>query len=308
MEPIKDISITKGMSPDSIMRAMHDSGGFTAKKVAESTDILTDMIKDADSLNFLSFPADIISTGARGIIRDMVKNGWFKVLITTCGMLDHDIARCYKPYCHGTFDADDAELLKEGINRLGNIFIPNESYGEILEDKLMEFLKEIYAEGKRDIAVHELCWEIGKRLNNEESILYWAWKNKVPVVVPGITDGSIGYQIWQFWQDHKDFNVNVWKDEQMLSDMVWNAKKSGGLLIGGGISKHHVIWWNQFKKGLDYAVYISTAVEYDGSASGARPREAVSWGKIKPKAKFTMVEADATVVLPMMYASLLERV
>jgi deoxyhypusine synthase len=301
MEPIKDMKITKGMSPDKMMKELLESGGFTAKKVADATDILSDMIKDKESLNFISFPADIISTGTRGIIKDMVKNNWFKVIITTCGMLDHDIARCYKPYHHGTFDADDAELLKKGINRLGNIFIPNESYGEILEDKLMEFLKEIYKE-KKDIAVHELCWEIGKRLDNEDSILYWAWKNKIPVVVPGITDGSIGYQIWQFWQDHKDFN------EQMLSDLVWNAKKSGGLLIGGGISKHHVIWWNQFKKGLDYAVYISTAVEYDGSASGARPREAVSWGKIKPKAKFTMVEADATVVLPFMYGALLERI
>jgi len=70
------------------------------------------------------------------------------------------------------------------------------------------------------------------------------------------------------------------KDETLLSDLVWNSKVSGALMIGGGVSKHHTIWWNQFKDGLDYTVFITTATEYDGSLSGARTREAISWGKI----------------------------
>jgi deoxyhypusine synthase len=77
--------------------------------------------------------------------------------------------------------------------------------------------------------------------------------------------------------------------------------------VGGGISKHHTLWWNQFRDGLDYAVYISTADEWDGSLSGARPREAVSWGKISVKAKRTMIEGDASLILPMMVSSLIER-
>jgi deoxyhypusine synthase len=95
------------------------------------------------------------------------------------------------------------------------------------------------------------------------------------------------------------------KDESLLSDLVWNAKRSGALIIGGGISKHHTIWWNQFKHGLDYAVYVSTAQEYDGSLSGAKPREAISWGKINIKAKFVSISMDATVALPIMFAALL---
>ena len=305
MEPIKDIKIEKGMSADEIMNQMKESGGFTAKNLALATDIVDKMTKDVNSVNFLSFPACIVATGARGIIKDMVKNNMFKVIITTCGTLDHDIARCKKDYHHGTFDADDAELGKQGINRLGNVFVTDESYGENIEDTVMEMLREIQAENQ-DIATHELCWEIGKRLNNEESILYWAWKNKIPVIIPGPTDGSVGYQIWQFQQDKK-FNINLMKDEKLLSDIVWNAKRSGALLIGGGISKHHVIWWNQFKDGLDYAVYMTTATEHDGSLSGARPKEAVSWRKIKPDAKQAFVFGDATTMLPLMYASLLER-
>jgi deoxyhypusine synthase len=75
-------------------------------------------------------------------------------------------------------------------------------------------------------------------------------------------------------------------------------------MLGGGISKHHVIWWNQFKGGLDYAVYITTASQYDGSLSGARLTEAVSWGKVKEKAKYTTIDGDITIILPIMFSYL----
>jgi deoxyhypusine synthase len=307
MEKVKDFDITKGISADRLARQMKESGGFTAKNLAIGVSILEEMLKDEKSLNFLSFPACIIATGTRGIIKDMVKRKWFSIVITTCGTLDHDLARCYKDYYQGDFFMDDKELHKKGVSRIGNILVPNESYGEIIEEKMLKFLNEIYAEGKRELATYELCWEIGKRLN-ESSLLYWCWKNNIPVIVPGITDGAVGYQLWQFSQDHKDLKINILKDEQLLSDMIWEAKKSGALIIGGGISKHHVLWWNLFKQGLDYAVYITTAVEYDGSLSGARPREAVSWGKIREKARTVIIEADATIAIPIMFAALLERV
>ncbi|MGB9959043.1 MAG: deoxyhypusine synthase [Candidatus Bathyarchaeales archaeon] len=305
MEKVKDFEVTKGISADKIAKQMKESGGFTAKNLAIGVDILEQMLKDEKSLNFLSFPACIVATGTRGIIKDMVKRKWFSVLVTTCGTLDHDLARCYKDYYQGDFFMDDKELHRKSVSRIGNILVPNESYGEIIEEKMLKFLKEIYAEGKRELATYELCWEIGKRLD-ENSILYWCWKNNIPVIVPGITDGAVGYQLWQFSQDH-ELKINVLKDEKLLSDMVWQAKRSGALILGGGISKHHVLWWNLFKNGLDYAVYITTAVEYDGSLSGARPREAVSWGKIREKAKTAIIEADATIALPIMFAALIER-
>jgi deoxyhypusine synthase len=118
----------------------------------------------------------------------------------------------------------------------------------------------------------------------------------------------VGSQIWLFWQTHKDFAIDLLDDEQKLSDLVFEAKRSGALMLGGGISKHHTIWWNQFRDGLDAAVYITTAVEWDGSLSGARTREAVSWGKVKPTAKHVTVEGDVTVLLPLMVGAALERI
>jgi deoxyhypusine synthase len=305
LTPVKDIEIKRKIQMNDLVKKMYKSGGFTAKNLAIGVDILERMIKDKNCLKFLSFPACIIATGTRGIIKEMVKRKLFDVLITTCGTLDHDIARSWKDYYHGSFFVDDRELHKKEINRLGNIFIPNESYGLIIEEKMSQFLKEIYSENK-ELSSYELVWEIGKRISNKDSILYWCYKNKIPVIIPGITDGAVGYQIWQFSQDH-DFKIDVLKDEKLLSDLTWKAKKTGALIIGGGISKHHLIWWNQFCDGLKYAVYISTAVEWDGSLSGARPREAISWGKINEKAKYVTIEEDATVALPIIFSSLLER-
>jgi deoxyhypusine synthase len=166
-------------------------------------------------------------------------------------------------------------------------------------------LEDIYNSGLRELSTKQLVWEIGKRIDSEDSIIYWAYQNKIPVFVPGITDGAVGSQIWLFWQMHKDFRINLLQDEQELADIVFTAKKTGALMIGGGISKHHTIWWNQFREGLDYAVYITTAVEYDGSLSGAQVREAISWGKVREDAKQVTVEGDATVLLPLLISALL---
>lgn len=302
--PVKDFDLRKN-NADEIVRGMAQAGGFSAKHLATGVDILEKMVADKQCLKFLSFPADIISTGARGIIRDMVKEKLFDVVITTCGTWDHDLARSYTDYYHGSFFMDDAQLRKEKASRLGNVIVPDSSYGEIIEKKMFEFLEDM-TKDKQEFSTHELSWEMGKRINNDSSILYWAYKNKIPVIVPGPTDGSVGYQMWQFSQDHR-FAINLLKDEQLLSDLVWSAKKSGTLSIGGGISKHHVIWWNQFRDGLDYAVFVTTATEYDGSLSGAKTREAVSWGKIKPQAKSIDIFSDATIALPLMFAALRER-
>ena len=171
-------------------------------------------------------------------------------------------------------------------------------------------INELYKFKKR-WSTKELVWEFGKRVekekNDKDSIIYWAWKNKIPVFIPGITDGAFGSHLWMFYQEHRDFTIDLLLDEQDLSDIIFDAKKSGALILGGGISKHHTIWWNQYKDGLDYAVYLTTAVEYDGSLSGAQTREAISWGKLKEKADNVTIEGDVTILLPLMFASIFER-
>jgi deoxyhypusine synthase len=305
MKKVKDFEIKKSRELREILAQMEELGGFQGNKVAEAVNILERMIKDTKSLNFLSFPACLVATGIRGVFKEMVKRKWFDVVVTTCGTLDHDLARSWGDYYCGSFGLNDEAVKKKGFSRLGNVLVPDKVYAEQVEKNVERFLSEIYEE-KKELATYELVWEFGKRLDSEDSIIYWATKNKIPVVVPGITDGMIGYQLWMFSQD-KDFKIDVLKDEQILNDRVWDAEKTGALIVGGGISKHHTIWWNQFKGGLDYAVYLTTAIEEDGSLSGARPREAVSWGQIKENAEKVFIFGEASTILPLMISALAER-
>jgi deoxyhypusine synthase len=304
--PIEDYTFHEDLTTDELIRQMEKAWGFTAGKTAVGVNILERMIKTQGCVKFLSFTGNLVATGTRGVFRELVKRKLVDIIITTCGTLDHDLARCWKNYYRGSFVMNDSKLHEEGINRLGNVLVPNDSYGTIIEEKIQSLLQELYKEGKRELSASQLTREIGLRCCNDTSILYWAAKHGIPVYVPGITDGAVGYQTWLFSQDH-DFRLNLLKDSGELNETVFTAKKTGALIVGGGISKHHTIWWNQFKDGLDYVVYISTADEWDGSLSGARPREAVSWGKISEKAKRVMVEGDASLLLPLMISSLLTR-
>ena len=305
-KPVEDISIRNDTPVEKIFEQMSKSGGFESRNLAESLDILTTMIKDDDCQKFLSLVGAIISTGLRGIVKDMIKNNWFNVVITTCGALDHDIARHFSNYNEGSFTLDDAELADQDIHRLGNVLVPMQSYGPLIEEKMQSFLEEEYNKGTREMSTEDICKMIGSHLG-EDSFLYWASKNDIKVIVPGIVDGAVGSQIWMFTQKHADFKLNITKDSDTLSGIIFKAKKSGALMLGGGISKHHTLWWNQYREGLDYAVYITTAQEFDGSLSGALVREAISWGKVTQNAKQTTIHAEITTVLPFLYSALLSK-
>ena len=305
-KPLEDISISNDTPIEKIFGQMSKSGGFESRNLAESLDILTTMIKDDDCQKFLSLVGAIISTGLRGIVKDMIKNNWFNVVITTCGALDHDIARHFSNYNEGSFTLDDAELADQDIHRLGNVLVPMQSYGPLIEEKMQLFLEEEYNKGTREMSTEDICKMIGSHLG-EDSFLYWASKNDIKVIVPGIVDGAVGSQIWMFTQKHTDFKLNITKDSDTLSGIIFKAKKSGALMLGGGISKHHTLWWNQYREGLDYAVYITTAQEFDGSLSGALVREAISWGKVTQNAKQTTIHAEITTVLPFLYSALLSK-
>ena len=305
-KPVKDISIKKGDTIESIFDQMSKSGGFESKNLVDGLNILTSMIEDKTCLKFMSFVGAVVSTGLRGVITDMVKNKMCDVIITTCGALDHDIARHYSNYLEGSFTMDDSELMEKEIHRLGNVLVPMKSYGPLIEEKMQGFLQKAYKDGKKEMSTNDVTKMIGENLG-EDSFLYWANKNKIPVIVPGIMDGAVGSQIWMFSQNHNDFRLNVAADGDLLSGLIFKAKKSGALMIGGGISKHHTLWWNQYRDGLDYAVYITTAQEFDGSLSGAPVREAISWGKVTKDAKQTTIHAEATTILPFIYSALLAK-
>ena len=303
---VRDVSIGASSSPEQIISELAGSGGFESVNMALGLDILSEMSGDESCTRFLSFVGATVSTGLRGIIRDMAKKKMFDVIITTCGALDHDLARSFADYNAGSFTMSDSELADQDIHRLGSVLVPSSSYGPLIEEKMQEYLGSEYEAGVRSMSSADVTAMIGRH-TRDDSFLHWAARNDIPVIVPGIMDGAVGSQVWTFSQSHPDYRLDIVRDSELLSGKVFGAKKSGALMIGGGISKHHPLWWNQYRGGLDYALYITTASEYDGSLSGALVREAVSWGKVAKGARQATLHAEATVALPFLYAALLDR-
>ncbi|MEL9998041.1 MAG: deoxyhypusine synthase, partial [Sulfolobales archaeon] len=270
LEEVVDVEVSPELSVKELIEIYGRVHGFVAGHLYEAIKILDEMLYNTD-LRFLSFTGNLVSTGLRGLIAQLISEEVFNVVITTCGTVDHDIAKSLGgKYLKSSFDVDDSKLRELGYHRIGNIIVHQNHYGKLIEDFVKGLISDL-VRMKNVWGVRELLREVGLRLNDRKSILYNASRHNVPVYVPGIVDGAFGTALFiqsQFY----DFRLDPFKDMKELSDLVFSSKKSGALIIGGGISKHHTLWWNQFKDGLDYAVYITTANEWDGSLSGARTK------------------------------------
>ncbi len=302
--PVRDIKLKKGITVAELV-AQFKNSGFQTHNIAVAAEILGLMAQNNATI-FLSFTSNISASGIRGIIIDLVKKKKVHALVVSSGALDEDITRAKMPYIQGTFEADDAELGRKGINRMGSIFVPNECY-EYLEEKMTEVLTKIYGSNtSKEFTATELIKQIGQNLDTENSFVYHAAHNNIPIFCPGITDGAVGLQLAFFQQMHPDFKVNELKSAIEAMDFAMSAKKKGkvgAIILGGGIAKHHTIISNILGGGLDYAIYVNSSSPYHGSLSGATTSEAKSWGKISENAKDITVYGDASVVFPLLIAS-----
>lgn len=168
---------------------------------------------------------------------------------------------------------------------------------------MVPIIKEMHKEQKEKGTIWTpsmIINRMGKEINNEESIYYWCWKNNIPVFSPALTDGAIGDIIYFYSYEESGFIVDIARDIRLLNDLALHSRKTGMIILGGGVIKHHICNANLMRNGADYSVFINTAVDSDGSDSGARPDEAVSWGKIKMDAKPVKIWAEATLVFPIM--------
>ncbi|MEK6954490.1 MAG: deoxyhypusine synthase [Candidatus Micrarchaeota archaeon] len=280
-----------------------ENSGFQASELFAASNALNGMLSDKECTRFLAFTGNMAASGLRGIFADMLKRKMFDAVVTTGGAIDHDLMRSFSKYELGDFQQDDVALHKKGINRLGNILVDNKNY-IALEKKMQPLLKKLHSQ-KGIVSGRELISEIAKGIDDKNSFLYWSQKNNIPIFSPGLIDSAIGLQLFFYKQDHKDFVLDATGDMKELANLVLTAKRTGALILGGGISKHYTIASNLLRGGLDYSVYITTASAYDGSLSGAYPKEAKSWGKIKEKGKTAVVYGDATILLPLLYSSLI---
>ena len=299
---IKGYDFEKGVNYQEIVKSFSTSG-FQASHLSEAAEITRKMIEDRAFI-YLGYTSNMVSSGLREIFRYLVKNGKVNAIVTTAGGVEEDIIKCLGDFVLGDFRASGKELREKGINRIGNIFVSNSLYVKF-EQFVQPILEELYAEQKKTGKIFtpsDIAWKLGEKVNDEKSICYWAWKNNIRIYCPALTDGAIGDNIYFFKFKHEDFIVDAAEDAKRLNDTTIGLKKSGLIILGSGVVKHHILNANMLRNGADYAVYINNAQEFDGSDAGALPDEAVSWGKILPNAKSVKVYGDATILFPILVA------
>ncbi|KAJ1973066.1 Deoxyhypusine synthase [Dimargaris xerosporica] len=258
---------------------------------------------------FLGYTSNLISSGLRETFRYLVQHELVDCVVTTAGGIEEDFIKCLGPTYAGAFSLPGAELRKKGLNRIGNLLVPNDNYCKF-EDWVVPILDQLLEEQKSQGTVwtpSKIIHRLGKEIDNPDSVYYWAYKNNIPVYCPAITDGSLGDMIYFHTYRNPGLVIDLVADIRAMNNEAVFARKTGVIILGGGLVKHHICNANLMRNGADYAVYINTAQEFDGSDAGARPDEAVSWGKIKTAGDMVKVYAEATLVFPILVAETFAR-
>lgn len=220
----------------------------------------------------------------------MVKHKHVSAIVTTAGGIEEDFIKCLGDTYMSSFSAPGADLRKKGQNRIGNLVVPNSNY-RAFEDWVVPIFDKMLEEQEASKGTdEEINWtpskiihRLGKEINDERSVYYWAYKNDIPVFCPALTDGSIGDMLYfhTFKTSPQQLKCDIVEDIRRINTISVRAKRAGMIILGGGVVKHHIANACLMRNGAESAVYINTGQEFDGSDAGARPDEAVSWGKIK---------------------------
>jgi deoxyhypusine synthase len=264
---------------------------------------------------FLAYTSNMISSGIRENIRFLVKHKMVDCIVTTAGGVEEDLIKCLElnnkdgqraETFVGNFRLSGSSLRENGINRIGNLLVPNDNYCRF-EDWVIPILDKMLDEQKRENLVwtpSKLIERLGLELGHPDSVCYWAAKNKIPIFCPALTDGSLGDMLHFHTFKSPGLILDLVSDIRRINTLAQNTahSKTGVIVLGGGVAKHHTMNANLMRNGSDYTVYINTSAEFDGSDSGAEPDEAVSWGKVRPGAKSVKVTCDATIAFPLLVA------
>src|SRR3989344_2745256 len=261
------------------------STGFQASHLSKAIEIIKEMRKNHAYI-YLGYTSNMMTSGLREIFRYLAEHKLVDVIVTTAGGVEEDFVKCMDDFKLGSFNADGTKLREKGINRTGNIFVPNSRYIKF-EEGVLPIIEKIHKEykGRNEIITPS------KLIN-------------IPVFCPALMDGSLGDMIYFFKSKNPDFKIDMTDDAWELNNTSLGKKKTGMIILGGGIIKHQICNANLYRNGADYAVYINSLPEFDGSDSGASPEEAKSWGKIKGSSESMSVKVvgDATIVFPLIAA------
>jgi len=310
--PVKHARMEGKMTVNQMVQQFKNSGSFGAGRLSEACDIYERMVRDEECTIFLPLAGAMVPAGMRSIIADLIRRRLIDVVVSTGANIVHDVIEAlgghhYKGNCF----VSDHELYKNHIYRIYDVFVPEEDFTKA-DYRLAEMYSEIAEEnnGKR-LSSDEFASELGKRLDDPNSILRAAYEEEVPVFIPAVRDSEFGFIHWLHASKKNCKNplvLDAFSDVPKIVAICKSSPANGMIVIGGGVSRNTVQSAAlSSKKGMDYAIIITMDRPETGGLSGSTLEETVSWGKVKAKADKTTVIGDATIIFPIIVASTLER-
>ena len=305
MDKVNQLEIKADMKVSELIEQFDKSGVLGSGRVARASNILCDMIEDEEMNVFMSLGGPLIPGGIRNIVTDMIGRKHVNLIISSGANITHDLLEAFGGSHYRDEGRDDEELNADGIGRIADINVGSDDF-TIFEREIIKIFEDISAR-KSKISIQELLYEVGLLVDDENSFVATAARMKTPIFAPGLIDSMFGLQLWMFTQDH-DFTVDAVADMHYLSDIVFDSERIGGILLGGGLTKHYTLASTLLKGGLDSAIQITMDRPEAGSLSGAPLQEAKSWSKAKCESTLETVIGDVTVIFPLIYAGVLDRI
>lgn len=304
LKKVNHIKVDSGISAKELVNRMRESGVFGAGKIGKAAEIYNSMIEDKECKIFLGVAGALVPGGMREILIDMLENGKISVLACTGATLTHDLIEALGfSHFQGHHMLDDAELNKKGFDRIYDSLMPNEVY-----IKLEEFFVNNSFKFERKMNITEFLSLLGS-LVDKRSILKTCYDKKIPIFCPAIADSGIGLMIWGLLNKHKNIEVLAFDDLKLILDIAWTCKKAGVIYLGGGVPKNYIQQAMQFSPNQAfYGIQITMDRPEPGGSSGAELREGISWGKLNEKAHFVDVACDVTIALPLIWASVKDKI
>ncbi|MGH9942767.1 MAG: deoxyhypusine synthase family protein [Pyrinomonadaceae bacterium] len=310
--PTKPVQVDRDRSVAGLLEKMEGSG-FGGRQMAEAHRIWLDMLGDNTTI-FVAASGALIPAGMRRLIAYVVKNRFVDVMICSGAMLFHDLHETlgrqhYQAHPYMT----DAELESAQIGRMADVLANEEEYREA-EEWVGQFTNQL--DQTRPYSTREFLHLLGRELAEiatDDGILTSAYKARVPVFCPSISDSSITVGIAQArFEKKNNFHFDLAQDVLDLTNIAARARVSGVINLGGGTSRSFLHLMeaatNIVKtpaRGHKYAVQIATDAPHPGGrTSGTLTDESIIFGKLARGATSAYVNCDATIALPILVTSL----
>jgi len=299
MDRVHHIDPSQSKEIQSFLDAMNKVGVLGAGRIGRTTEIVQRMFKDPECFTFLSMSGPMVPGGLRKVVSHLVNSGKIDAIVTSGANIVHDLVEAYGgAHYRVPTGKDDYELREAGMGRIADIYVKEEDF-ENFEKGIYAFLDNLPDEKMTTLAPSEFLTELGHSLDDEVSILKQAAEKGVPIFSPGLMDSMLGFHLYTY-STTKTLSLDFVKDLRILGEIITQTKKTGAIMLGGGLTKHFTMGSTILKGGLNMAVQITLDRPEGGSLGGAPLVEGVSWQKMQTESNFETVIGDATILFPLL--------